>query len=85
MSRVISASSDWTSKKSTFSDVIKQAIASVRPSADAKEIRFQVVLDPLAGSVRGDPGRLQQCFWNLLSNAIKFTPKRGIVQWALSA
>jgi CheY-like chemotaxis protein len=43
-----------------------------------------VVLDPLAGPVRGDPNRLQQCFWNLLSNAIKFTPKGGRVQVSLS-
>jgi CheY-like chemotaxis protein len=41
------------------------------------------VLDPLAGPVRGDPARLQQCFWNLLSNAIKFTPKGGRVQVSL--
>jgi CheY-like chemotaxis protein len=33
--------------------------------------------------VRGDPGRLQQCFWNLLSNAIKFTPRGGRVQVTL--
>ena len=63
--------------------MVKAALASERHSADAKEIRLQVVLDPLAGPVRGDPGRLQQCCWNLLSNAIKFTPRGGRVQVSL--
>ena len=53
---------------------------NVRPAADAKGVRLHVTLDPLAGPVKGDPGRLQQVVWNLLSNAIKFTPKGGRVQ-----
>jgi PAS domain S-box-containing protein len=60
--------------------VIQAALDAVRPAADAKDIRLQVVLDPRAGPVSGDPGRLQQVLWNLLSNAVKFTPKGGQVQ-----
>ncbi len=60
--------------------VINAAIEVIRPSADAKSIRVQTVLDPAAGAIAGDPDRLQQIFWNLLSNAIKFTPSRGRVQ-----
>jgi PAS domain S-box-containing protein len=63
--------------------IIEAAIESVRPSADAKNIRLFKVLDSLAGPVRGDPTRLQQVVWNLLSNAIKFTPKGGRVEVAL--
>jgi PAS domain S-box-containing protein len=66
-----------------LSDVVKAAVASVRYAAEAKEIRLHVVLDPLAGPVRGDPGRLQQCVWNLLTNAVKFTPKGGKVHVSL--
>jgi signal transduction histidine kinase/CheY-like chemotaxis protein len=59
---------------------VEAAIDTVAPAADAKGIRIEKVLDPLAGPVSGDPGRLQQVIWNLLSNAIKFTPKDGKVQ-----
>jgi PAS domain S-box-containing protein len=64
-------------------DVVKAAVASVRHAAEGKGVRLQVVLDPLAGPVRGDPGRLQQCAWNLLANAVKFTPRGGKVQVSL--
>jgi signal transduction histidine kinase/CheY-like chemotaxis protein len=62
---------------------IEAAIETVRPAADAKEIRIEKLLDPAAGPISGDPGRLQQVIWNLLSNAIKFTPKGGKVQVVL--
>ena len=60
--------------------VIEAAVASLRPAAEAKAIRLQVMLDSRAGVVSGDPERLQQVVWNLLSNAVKFTPKGGRVQ-----
>jgi CheY-like chemotaxis protein len=58
---------------------IEAALATVRPAADARHIRIEKVLDPSAGPVSGDAGRLQQVMWNLLSNAIKFTPKGGTI------
>ncbi len=83
MSRIISGKIRLDVQQVDVQDVVKAAVASVRHSADAKNIRMQVVLDPLAGPVRGDPARLQQCFWNLLTNAVKFTPKGGKVQVTL--
>jgi signal transduction histidine kinase/CheY-like chemotaxis protein len=59
---------------------IEAALDSVRPAASAKGILIETLLDPTAGAVSGDPGRLQQVMWNLLSNAIKFTPRGGKVQ-----
>ncbi|CAN5760830.1 hypothetical protein BH20ACI4_BH20ACI4_13200 [soil metagenome] len=59
--------------------VIEMAIESVRPAAEAKNIRLQKIIDPKA-IISGDPDRLQQIIWNLLSNSIKFTPKDGRVQ-----
>ncbi len=60
--------------------VIESALESVRPAAEAKEVRLHTVLDPSAGPITGDPSRLQQIVWNLLSNAIKFTGKGGRVE-----
>ena len=60
--------------------IVENAVATVQPAADAKNVRIQTVVDPNAGPVSGDPGRLQQVAWNLLSNAVKFTPKGGRVQ-----
>ncbi len=57
--------------------MIEAAIDTVRPAAAARGIRLNLALDPKAGLVNGDPGRLQQVMWNLLSNAIKFTPSGG--------
>jgi PAS domain S-box-containing protein len=55
------------------------AIETVRPAADAKNIRIEKRYEPEPGMIAGDPARLQQVVWNLLSNAIKFTPRDGLV------
>ena len=59
---------------------IDAAIETVRPAADAKNIRLEKHYDPALGIIAGDPARLQQVIWNLLSNAIKFTPRDGLVR-----
>lgn len=80
MSRIISGKLRLDVQRVDLQEVVRAAVAAVRPTATARQIRLQVVLDPRAGPVWGDPSRLQQCFWNLLTNAIKFTPKGGRVQ-----
>ncbi|MGZ8356045.1 MAG: PAS domain S-box protein [Telluria sp.] len=62
---------------------IDAAIETVRPAADAKNIRLEKHYHPDAGLIAGDPGRMQQVIWNLLSNAIKFTPRDGLVRIAV--
>ncbi len=57
--------------------VVEAAVEVIRPAAEAKGVRLQVLLDPDAGTLNGDAGRVQQVVWNLLSNAVKFTPKGG--------
>jgi PAS domain S-box-containing protein len=63
--------------------VIEAAAESIRPTAEAKGVRLQVLLEPDTGPVFGDRERLQQIVWNLLSNGVKFTRKGGLVQVTL--
>lgn len=80
MSRIIAGKIRLDVRRIDLADVVRSAVETVRPAADAKEIRVRTVLDSLAGPVTADPNRLQQVFWNLLSNAVKFTPRGGHVQ-----
>jgi signal transduction histidine kinase len=59
--------------------VVESALESVRPSAEAKQIRLEVSCPPDFPPLEGDVDRLQQIVWNLLSNAVKFTPAGGRV------
>jgi PAS domain S-box-containing protein len=79
MSRIISGKIRLDVQWIDLAPLVEASVNTVRPSAEAKEIRLRTILDPLAGPVTGDPARLQQVFWNLLTNAIKFTPKHGKV------
>ncbi|MGH9754396.1 MAG: ABC transporter substrate binding protein [Blastocatellia bacterium] len=65
--------------------VVTAALEAVRPAAQAKSIDIVSDLDPFAGQITGDPGRLQQVVWNLLSNAIKFTPQSGRVELCMES
>lgn len=83
MSRIMSGKVRLDVAAVDLGQVIQASVESVKPAADARNIRIQTILDPSAGSVYGDSGRLQQVIWNLLTNAIKFTPKEGRVQVVL--
>ncbi|HEY0082998.1 MAG TPA: PAS domain S-box protein [Pyrinomonadaceae bacterium] len=80
VSRIIAGKLRLDVRRLELTHVVEAAVDSVRPAAEAKGIKLQLVLDPRAGPVSGDPDRLQQVMWNLLSNAVKFTPKNGRVQ-----
>ena len=60
--------------------VIQAAVEGIRPTAEAKGVKLQILLEPNVGPIFGDRERLQQIVWNLLSNAVKFTRHGGLVQ-----
>jgi len=80
VSRIISGKVRLNVQPVDLPAVVSNAVETVAPAADAKQIRMQKILDPRAAPISGDPDRLQQIVWNLLSNAVKFTPKHGVVQ-----
>ncbi len=83
MNRIVSGKLRLEVQPTDLAAVVEAAVEAARPSAEAKEIRLAVVVQPLPGPVSGDPNRLQQVIWNLLSNAVKFTPRGGLIEVAL--
>ncbi len=83
MSRIVSGKVRLEVQQIDLAAIVQAAVETLKPAADAKGVRLQVVLDSLAGKVSGDPNRLQQVFWNLLTNSVKFTPRGGRVQVVL--
>jgi len=80
VSRIISGKIRLNIQSVDLPSVVSDAVATVMPAAEAKQIRVQTIIDPRAAPISGDPDRIQQIVWNLVSNAVKFTPKHGTVQ-----
>jgi PAS domain S-box len=85
VSRIISGKLQLQVQPVDLVSVINSALETVRPAANAKDIRIETHLNPQVGIISGDFDRLQQVVWNLLSNAIKFTPEGGKVEVILQS
>jgi PAS domain S-box-containing protein len=84
VSRIISGKLRLEKRPVAAAVPVEAAIDTVRPTAEAKQVRLEASLEPDAGQVFADPDRLQQVVWNLLTNAIKFTPDGGVVSIRLA-
>lgn len=79
VSRMISGKLRLELAPTDLSLVIREAVNSVKPSADAREIILREDIYPLSETMIADPHRIEQVVWNLLTNAIKFTARGGII------
>ncbi|HMQ32716.1 MAG TPA: GAF domain-containing protein [Chloroflexaceae bacterium] len=79
ISRIVSGKLRLDARSLGLAGVVRAALDTVRPAADAKGLALQLELAQDTGPVIGDAGRLQQVVWNLLSNAVKFTPTGGAI------
>jgi len=79
ISRIVAGKLRLQPHREDFGRVVRAAVDTVRPEADAKGVQLEVALGAGGDDVLADTDRLQQVVWNLLSNAIKFTPTGGRV------
>jgi PAS domain S-box-containing protein len=80
VSRIMSGKLRMSLENIDLAQLLANAVDTVRPSADAKQIAIVTSFTSDLGTILGDPTRLQQIVWNLLTNAVKFTPKEGAVE-----
>ena len=80
VSRVITGRLRLRLQPVVVSRLVRDAMDTVRPAADAKGIALDLTVEGEPPRMNGDAERLRQVFWNLLSNAVKFTPTGGRVQ-----
>ncbi|MGH9928683.1 MAG: PAS domain S-box protein [Pyrinomonadaceae bacterium] len=80
VSRIVSGKLQFDLRPVDVEKVIEAAVDSMRPAADAKNIRFRVRVGSNIAPVSGDFNRLQQVIWNLLSNAVKFSPSDSDIE-----
>ena len=87
VNRIISGKVRLDVQRLDLAAIIDATLDSVGPSLQSKHLVLHRLLDSSAGlsagSVMGDPQRIQQVVWNLLSNSIKFTPRGGTIDVVL--
>ena len=83
VSRIITGKLQIEAAPVRLAPIIRSAVDTLYPAAEAKSIRLTVSIDENAQQVSGDADRLQQVIWNLVSNALKFSPAGGQIEVGL--
>jgi PAS domain S-box-containing protein len=58
---------------------VQSAMQALKPTADAKGVSLESVVDGAVPRIQADERRVQQILWNLLHNGVKFTQTSGRV------
>ncbi|MFN6518631.1 MAG: PAS domain-containing protein [Nostoc sp. CreGUA01] len=83
MSRILQGKLQLEVTQVNLGAVVGAAMETAYPSANAKNIRLESIIDRSISTISGDINRLLQVLGNLLTNAIKFTPSGGQVEVSL--
>src|SRR5262245_28771415 len=83
-SRMITGRLKLDARPVAIEQILLAAVDVIRPSAEAKRIDLQILIDDHGSFVFGEANRLQQVIWNLLANAVKFTNPEGRIQTRMS-
>ncbi len=84
VSRIVTGKLRLETRPLMLAPAVSTVLEALRPTAEAKGVTLQPLIDVETTKILGDPSRVQQIFWNLLSNAIKFTPPGGHVSVELT-
>jgi PAS domain S-box-containing protein len=78
LSRIEAGQLEVDTRPFAIGPVVRRAVATVSPMADAAGLTLDVELPPDTPPVAGDERRVEQILLNLLSNAVKFTERGGV-------
>lgn len=81
MSKIESGKTRLSVEEFSFSEMLEDVCAVIRPQAKAKGQSFRVKIFSLKDEfLIGDKVRISQVLLNLLSNAVKYTPENGRIE-----